>query len=113
MGGPDLAIEEELREDLKQLQARGVQNWVAEEVSEYLEGIGKLHGKLSHVLDVLEECFQGSNDQTSRLEYGVRALPCAFVSTDLAQRRLKSGNKGWKFSSFGRSAAFFVTFDFP
>ena len=30
--GPDLAIEEELREDLKQLQARGVQNWDAEEV---------------------------------------------------------------------------------
>ena len=69
-----------MREDLKQLQARGVQNWVAEEVfyffalfvsfqrlifkvSEYLEGIGKLHGKLSHVLDVLEECFKGSNDQ--------------------------------------------------
>ena len=85
-----------MREDLKQLQARGVQNWVAEEVSyffvlfvsfleffilkvsEYLEGIGRLHGKLSHVLDVLEECFQGSNDQVYIFKKNILILVTIF-----------------------------------
>jgi len=75
--GPELANEEELREKLKELQARGAQNWAAEEVCEYLEGIGKLQGKLSHILNVLNDCFQGSDDQASRLEYGVRGLALA------------------------------------
>jgi len=75
--GSELANEEELREKLKELQARGAHNWVAEEVSEYLEGIGTLQGKLSHILDVLNDCFQGSDDQASKLEYGVRGLALA------------------------------------
>jgi len=75
--GPELANEEELREKLKQLQARGAQNWMPEEASEYLEGIGTLQGKLSHILDVLHNCFHGSDDQASRLEYGVRGLALA------------------------------------
>jgi len=75
--GPELANEEELREKLKELQARGAHNWAAEEVSEYLEGIGTLQGKLSHILDVLNDCFQGSDDQASQLEYGVRGLALA------------------------------------
>lgn len=75
---PELTNEEELRETLKELQARGAQNWAAEEVSEYLEGIGTLQGKLSHILGVLDEYFQGSSDdQASRLEYGVRGLAIA------------------------------------
>jgi len=75
--GSELANEEELREKLKELQARGAHNWAAEEVSEYLEGIGTLQGKLSHILDVLNDCFQGSDDQASKLEYGVRGLALA------------------------------------
>jgi len=75
--GPELDNEEELREKLKELQARGAHNWAAEEVSEYLEGIGALQGKLSHILDILNDCFQASDDQASRLEYGVRGLALA------------------------------------
>ena len=65
------------------------------QASEYLEGIGTLQGKLSHILDVLHNCFHGSDDQVnkvinfcsvisfslfykaSRLEYGVRGLALA------------------------------------
>ena len=83
--------------------------------------------------------FIVDNLQTSRLEYGVRGLamclciygPCSTEVIGLSVlkvylhsilftilifsnnfcHRLKSGDRGWKFSSFGRSAAFFDTFD--
>ena len=61
--GPQLDTEEELRENLKQLQARGAQNWVKEEVSEYLEGMSQLQGNPSHILGVLDICFHASKDQ--------------------------------------------------
>ena len=47
-------------------------------VYEYLEGIGRLHGKLSHVLDVLEECFQGSNDQVYIFKKNISILVTIF-----------------------------------
>ena len=61
--GTLLDDEEELRENMKQLQAYGAENWVREDVSEYLEGMSRLQGNLSHILAVLDICFHASQDQ--------------------------------------------------
>ena len=60
---PEFESEEELRENLKQLQMAGAKNWDKGDVSEYLEGMGRLQGNVKHVMDVLAICFQASTDQ--------------------------------------------------
>ena len=130
--------EEELRENLKQLQMAGAKNWDKGDVSEYLEGMGRLQGNVKHVMDVLAICFQASTDQVvaffkgnvcyrhiSGSQTGIRsAMPCtgplhlrpwiARGSTNhpcfshSSFLRRTAGGRSWRCCNFGGIATFFV-----
>ena len=135
---PEFESEEELRENLKQLQMAGAKNWDKGDVSEYLEGMGRLQGNVKHVMDVLAICFQASKDQVvaffkgnvcyrhiSGSQTGIRsAMPCtgplhlrpwiARGSTNhpcfshSSFLRRTVGGRSWRCCNCGGIATFFV-----
>jgi len=75
----ELEADDEVREELKELQARGSHNWTQPEVLGFLAGASKIQGKLSFIMDTMEECWAVASDQTLKLDYCLKGLSLALT----------------------------------
>lgn len=77
MEDDELAVEEELREEIKQLQIRGADFWTPDEVSSFFDAMFKIQGKLSHMLTAIAIVCDATTNQPHKLEYCLQGLALA------------------------------------
>jgi len=80
--GTELEADEEVREEMKELQARGAQNWTQPEVLHFLDGASKTQGTLLFVMCTMEQCWAAALDQELKMDYCVKGLDLALTIYD-------------------------------